>query len=88
MPEPYIGCIGTLFTILPSFLLSSDVIVMFKHIYCQYKARGMALPLHCYVNMMSSCNFTSQHIQELLGAFFRHKMRYLMEGKKKNPVFL
>ena len=30
----------------------------------------------------------SQHIHKLLGAFLKHKMRYLMQGKKKNPLFV
>ena len=31
--------------------------------------------------------FASQHIHKLLGAFLKHKMRYLMQRKKKNPLF-
>ena len=43
---------------------------------------------HCYVKVTSSCHAASQRIQELLGAFFKHKMRYLMVSKKKDPLFV
>ena len=34
----------------------------------------MAVKLcHCYVKVTSSYNVASQHIQELLGAFFKHE---------------
>ena len=45
----------------------------------------------CYVKFKSSCHIASQRIRELLGAFFKHKMRHFMVhfmvSKKKNPLF-
>ena len=40
------------------------------------------------VKMTPSCHFASQHIQELLGAFLKHKTPYSMVSKKKKPLFV
>ena len=49
---------------------------------------GMVVkPHYSYVKLTSSCHVASQHIHELLEAFLKHKMQYLMVSKKGNPLF-
>ena len=43
---------------------------------------------HCYVRGTSPYQVASQRIQEVLGAFFKHKMRCLMVSKKYDPLFV
>ena len=43
---------------------------------------------HSCVKVTSSSHVASQRIQELLGAVFKHKMRYLIASKKNNPLFV
>ena len=38
------------------------------------------------VKVTLSCHVASKHIQELLGAFFKHKILYLMMSK--SPLFM
>ena len=67
--------------------LTHAILPRLSHEGCTHSHGSQVMSLLCLNDVIMSCR-ASRRIQELLGVFFKHKMRNLMVSKKKNPLFV